>query len=161
MSKQGATRYQKFLKSEKSKTKLKSKSKDLPKGTNVTKTNFKVKKIVLKTQLTKHGESEALSNRKLNVKELLTRLNHFNTHSRTDALQGLKELFNLHPEVLEQNLGELVHGITPLVLNVERGVSILAIPYILLLRWLNNPNCVLAFDMSVSYYVDFHIFTMT
>ncbi|CAD0201855.1 unnamed protein product [Chrysodeixis includens] len=122
MSKQGATRYQKFLKSEKSKTKLKSKSKDLPKGTNVTKTNFKVKKIVLKTQLNKHGETEALSTRKLNVKELLTRLNHFNIHSRTDALQGLKELFTMHPEVLEQNLGELVHGITPLVLNIEKVV---------------------------------------
>lgn len=123
MPQTGATRYQRFLKSEKSKTKLKSKSKDLPRGTNVTKTNFKVKKIVLQTQLTKHGESEALSSRKLSVKELLTRLNHFNTRSRTDALQGLKELFTLHPEVLEQNLGELIHGITPLVLNIEKVVS--------------------------------------
>ncbi|XP_075975516.1 testis-expressed protein 10 homolog [Anticarsia gemmatalis] len=121
MPQTGATRYQKFLKSEKSKTKLKSK-KDLPKGTNVTKTNFKIKKIVIKEQLKKHGESEALSTRKLNVKELLSRLNHFNTHSRTDALNGLKELITSHPAVLEQNLGDLVHGITPLVLNIEKIV---------------------------------------
>ncbi|KAI5636265.1 rix1 complex component involved in 60S ribosome maturation domain-containing protein [Phthorimaea operculella] len=121
MPQTGATRYQKFLKSEKSKTKLKSK-KELPKGTNVTKTNFKVKKIVLKEQLKKHGESEALSTRKLNAKELLSRLNHFNTHSRTDALNGLKELITGHPQVLEQSLGQFILGVTPLILNIEKVV---------------------------------------
>lgn len=122
MPQTGATRYQKFLKSEKSKTKLKSK-KDLPKGTNVTKTNFKVKKIVIKEQLKKHSETEALSTRKLNAKELLSRLNHFNTHSRTDALNGMKELITLHPDVLDQNLGQFIHGVSPLVLNIEKVVS--------------------------------------
>ncbi|KAJ8723425.1 hypothetical protein PYW08_003337 [Mythimna loreyi] len=122
MPQTGATRRQKFLKSEKSKTKLKAKNKELPKGTNVTKTNFKIKKIVIREQLKKHGETEALSARKLNIKELLSRLNHFNTHSRTEALTGLKELFEAHPEVLEHNLGELIHGITPLVLNIEKVV---------------------------------------
>lgn len=125
MPQTGATRRQKFLKSEKSKTKLKGKNKELPKGTNVTKTNFKVKKIVLREQLKKHGETEALSTRKLSIKELLSRLNHFNTHSRTEALNGIKELIELHPEVLETNLGELVHGVTPLVLNIEKVVSYL------------------------------------
>ncbi|XP_047531357.1 testis-expressed protein 10 [Vanessa atalanta] len=123
MNKTGATRYQKFLKAEKAKTKLKGKKdKELPKGTNVTKTNFKVKKIVLKEQLKKHGQNEALSTRKLNLKELLSRLNHFNTHSRTDALDGVKELITLHPEVLEQHLGDLIHGITMLILNIEKVV---------------------------------------
>ncbi|XP_053604352.1 testis-expressed protein 10 homolog [Plodia interpunctella] len=121
MPKTGATRHQKFLKSERSKIKLKSK-KDLPKGTNVTKTNFKVKKIIIKEQLKKHGLSEALSTRKLNIKELLSRLNHFNTNSRTDALDGLKELVTAHPEVLDQNLGQLILGVTPLVLNIEKVV---------------------------------------
>lgn len=121
MPKTGATRYQKFLKSEKSKTKLKAK-KDLPKGTNVTKTNFKVKKIVIKEQLTKHADSEALSTRKLNVKELLSRLNHFNIHSRADALNGLKELISSHSGVLEQNLGQFILGVAPLLLNIERVV---------------------------------------
>ncbi|XP_049872342.1 testis-expressed protein 10 [Pectinophora gossypiella] len=122
MPQTGATRYQKFLKSEKSKTKLKAK-KDLPKGTNVTKTNFKVKKIVIKEQLKKHGESEALSTRKLNAKELLSRLNHFNTHSRRDALEGIKELITSHPDVLEQNLGKFILGVTPLLMNVEKVVQ--------------------------------------
>lgn len=125
MHKTGATRYQKFLKAEKAKTKLKGKKdKELPKGTNVTKTNFKVKKIVIKEQLKNREKSqEALSTRKLNVKELLSRLNHFNTNSRTDALDGLKELISLHSEVLDHNLGDIIHGITTLILNIEKVVS--------------------------------------
>lgn len=121
MAKTGATRYKKFLKSEKSKTKLKAK-KELPKGTNVTKTNFKVKKIVMKEQLKKHAESEALSTRKLNVKELLSRLNHFNANSRSDALSGLKELITNHSDVLEQHLGQIILGAAPLLLHIERVV---------------------------------------
>lgn len=42
------SRHRKFVKSEKSKTKLKSK---LPKGLNVTKTEFKIKKIVIREQI--------------------------------------------------------------------------------------------------------------
>ncbi|CAH2234131.1 jg5832 [Pararge aegeria aegeria] len=123
MHKTGATRHQKFQKAEKAKTKLKGKKdKELPKGTNITKTNFKVKKIVIKEQLKKHGQSEALSTRKLNIKELLSRLNHFNTNSRTDALDGLKELINAHPDVLEQNLGQLINAVTTLILNIEKKV---------------------------------------
>lgn len=123
MHKTGATRYQKFLKSEKAKTKLKGK-KELPKGTNVTKTNFKVKKIVIQEQLKKHGQTEILSSKKLNVKELLTRLSHFNTNARMEALSGLKELIPLRNNSLEVNLGQFIHGVTPLVLNIEKNVSI-------------------------------------
>lgn len=125
MPQTGATRYQKFLKSEKSKTKLKNKQakkKDLPRGTNVTKTNFKVKQIVIKEQLKQHGDNEALSARKLNAKELLSRLNHFNTQSCKDALEGIKELISGHVNVLEDNLGQLINGVAPLVLNIETVV---------------------------------------
>lgn len=123
MHKTGATRYQKFLKSERAKTKLKGK-KELPKGTNVTKTNFKVKKIVIQEQLKKHSEREILSSRKLSAKELVTRLGHFNTNARIDALSGIKELVSNYGELLEENLGLFIHSIPPLVLNVEKNVSI-------------------------------------
>lgn len=43
------TRHKKFLKTEKTKTKLKGAK--LPKGLNVTKTEFKVRKIVIRDQL--------------------------------------------------------------------------------------------------------------
>ncbi|XP_068633857.1 testis-expressed protein 10 [Battus philenor] len=121
MHKTGATRYQKFLKSEKAKTKLKGK-KELPKGTNVTKTNFKVKKIIIKEQLKKHGQTEFLSSKKLNAKELISRLSHFNTNARMEALAGLKELITTHSNCIEENLGQFIHGVTPLVLNIEKTV---------------------------------------
>lgn len=121
MPKTGATRYQKFLKSEKAKTKLKSK-KELPKGTNVTKINFKVKKIILKEQLKKYGEDEILSSRKLNLNDLLSRLNHYNVNSRMEALNGIKELISSNTDVLEKNLLQLIHGVTPLIMNIEKKV---------------------------------------
>lgn len=43
------TRHRKFIKSEKTKTKLKGSK--LPKGLNVTKTEFKVRKIVIRDQI--------------------------------------------------------------------------------------------------------------
>lgn len=43
------TRHRKFIKSEKAKTKLKGNK--LPKGLNVTKTDFKIKKIIIREQI--------------------------------------------------------------------------------------------------------------
>lgn len=120
MPKTGATRYQKFLKSEKAKTKLKAK-KDLPKGTNVTKTNFKIKKIVIREQLKTHSENEILTTKKLNVKDLLSRLKHFNSTSRTEGLNGLKEMITRH-DIFSENMSQFIHGVTPLVLDIERTV---------------------------------------
>lgn len=59
----------KFTKKEKSKVKLKVSHKTLlPKGQNVTDTNFKVRKIVLPGQLKERGEYEILSKGNLNIK---------------------------------------------------------------------------------------------
>lgn len=62
------TAYKKQLKEEKAKRKLKVSHKTiLPKGQNVTNTSFKVKKIVLKSQLKEH-EGEVVSRSNLNIK---------------------------------------------------------------------------------------------
>ncbi|XP_041980183.1 testis-expressed protein 10 [Aricia agestis] len=153
MHKTGATRYQKFLKAEKSKTKLKGKKdKELPKGTNVTKTNFKVKKIIIREQLKKHESTDVLSTRKLNVKELLSRLNHFNTNVRVDALDGIKELISSHPEVLLQNLGQLINGVTALTLNVEKNVRQSALKVLhLVLSNISQENIEPFFDVMSTY----------
>jgi pre-rRNA-processing protein IPI1 len=61
--------HRKFIKKEKSKVKLKvSHQTLLPKGQNVTDTNFKVRKIVLQGQLKERGAHEILSKRNLNIK---------------------------------------------------------------------------------------------
>jgi pre-rRNA-processing protein IPI1 len=60
-------RHKKFVRNEKSKVKLKAKKTVLTKAQNVTDTNFKVRKIVLREQL-KNGVSEMQTKRKLNVR---------------------------------------------------------------------------------------------
>lgn len=61
--------HKKFVKKEKSKVKLKVSHKTpLPKGQNITDTNFKVRKIVLHGQLKERGEHEILSKGNLNIK---------------------------------------------------------------------------------------------
>lgn len=65
-------RHLKNLKAERAKVKLKAtKSKQLPKGLNVTNPTFKVKKIVIREQLKQRDNTEILSKRKLNVKVIL------------------------------------------------------------------------------------------
>jgi len=60
-------RHKKFLKSEKAKVKLKA-GKKLTKDQNITDTSFKVKKIVIQSQLAQQAESEPVTRKKLNLK---------------------------------------------------------------------------------------------
>lgn len=64
----GKSGYKRFKKQEKAKVKLKANKTLLPKGQNVTDTNFKVKKIIVKEQLKQHGEQELLTKKHLNMK---------------------------------------------------------------------------------------------
>lgn len=114
----------KQLKSEKAKVKLKAKkAKQLPKGLNVTNPSFKVKKIVIREQLKQHNESDILSKRKLNVKDLLTRLQHHNSTVRQEAVKELKEILTEHaPEILNSQFGPLIQGIAALSLDKEKDI---------------------------------------
>ncbi|XP_014472474.1 PREDICTED: testis-expressed sequence 10 protein homolog isoform X2 [Dinoponera quadriceps] len=113
----------KRLKSEKSKVKLKSKTNQLPKNLNVTDTSFTAKKIVIQKQLKHHDDTEILSTRKLNIKELLMRLRHHNVTVRTEALRELKEILLIHPpKTLHSELGSLIRGIASLSLDKEKNV---------------------------------------
>lgn len=66
------TPYKKLLKEEKAKTKLKVSHKTiLPKGQNITNPTFKVRKIVIKSQLKEHdGEVVSKSNHNVKVNHL-------------------------------------------------------------------------------------------
>jgi hypothetical protein len=61
-------KHKKFLKSEKAKVKLKGGKKLLVKGQNITDTSFKVKKIVIQSQLVQQLESEPVTRKNLNLK---------------------------------------------------------------------------------------------
>lgn len=60
------TRHKKFVKAEKSKTKLKGAK--LPKGLNVTKTDFKIKKIVIREQIRNETITEDGTSIRSNIK---------------------------------------------------------------------------------------------
>lgn len=62
------SKHKKFIKSEKAKIKLNLKGAKLPKGLNVTKTDFKIKKIVIKEQITDIYNSDGTILRKQNIK---------------------------------------------------------------------------------------------
>lgn len=118
-------RHQKALKSEKAKVKLKTKKglNNLPKGLNITDTTFKAKKIIIREQLKQHEESEILSRRKLNIKELLSRLQHHNSTVRQEAIKEIKEIIIQQPtRILNSNLGTLLQGICVLTLDREKDI---------------------------------------
>lgn len=114
-------KHKRKLREEKSKTKLKGSK--LPKGLNITKTDFKVRKIVIREQLKQLDTTEAHSSKNLNVKDCITRLQHHNSSFRTEALNNLKEIITHYPgEVIEKHLGDIVTNLSKLSLDVERNI---------------------------------------
>lgn len=113
----------KFKKAEKSKIKLKGAK--LPKGTNVTKTNFKVRKIVIPEQLKERNLSNvaALSSRSLSAKDCLAKLKQNNPASKCDGLRGIREILGKLPsEITENNLSLAVKSIASVAVDQERDV---------------------------------------
>ncbi|PNF43613.1 hypothetical protein B7P43_G03110, partial [Cryptotermes secundus] len=116
-------RHKKFTRKEKSKVKLKTKKTVLTKAQNVTDTSFKVRKIVLKEQLKSAVLNEPQTRRNLSVKELLSRLRHYNSSMQKSSLVGLQELVTQHSEeILGLHLSELIEGTARLILDQENDV---------------------------------------
>lgn len=117
---------------EKAKTKLKPKTapgKHLPKGTNVTKTEFKVAKIVIPSQLGNADQSGPVTKKKLGLKDVLKKLCHFSQTVRTDGLEGLKELVT-GPQggsLVLDNLASIVTKVTPITADKEPKIRSAAV----------------------------------
>lgn len=114
------TRHRKFLKAEKAKTKLKGAK--LPKGLNVTKTEFKVRKIVIPEQLKdKSSLNQTLSRKLYSVKECVIRLGHNNSQHRAEGLRNLKDIIETSPqEILDQHFSVVLKGIAEMAVDIER-----------------------------------------
>ncbi|XP_055624929.1 testis-expressed protein 10 homolog isoform X2 [Toxorhynchites rutilus septentrionalis] len=113
----------KFKKAEKSKVKLKGAK--LPKGTNVTKTNFKVRKIVIPEQIKQRNLTDVavLSNRSLTVKDCLAKLKQANSTSKCDGLRGVREILaKLPTEVTENYLSTAIKSIASVSIDQEPEV---------------------------------------
>jgi len=103
----------------------------LPKGTNVTKTEFKVGKIVIPKQLAAPTDASSaavevgpLTKKKLGLRELLSKLGHFSQSVRFDSLEGLRELI-VGPQggsLVVEHLALLVSRLAPLTSDREGRV---------------------------------------
>ncbi|XP_044763952.1 uncharacterized protein LOC123320643 [Coccinella septempunctata] len=83
-------RHKKRLKAEKSKTQLKNAAKELLKRQNVTKTEFKIKPIVIKTQL--ESKTTEDGRKDLSVEDVVNRLSHRNENMKMRACQDMEYL---------------------------------------------------------------------
>ncbi|CAH1954446.1 unnamed protein product [Acanthoscelides obtectus] len=117
-------RHKKNLKADKAKVHLKqSKTKFLPKGQNVTNTAFKVKPIILPEQLKAKSSDIPLSRRKLDAKDLLTRLKHYNENIRHSACEELADVMKIHSnELISQHLAQIIVSISSLMQDKEQKV---------------------------------------
>ncbi|KAF7284700.1 hypothetical protein GWI33_021713 [Rhynchophorus ferrugineus] len=142
-------RHKKDLKAEKAKTKLKqTKTKFLPKGLNITNTTFKVKSIVIPEQLKKKDDEEILSKRKLNVKDLLTRIKHYSENVRHLACEELADIIQVYTEeVVQQHLSSICLAISSLMQDKENKVRKDAVKCIqTMLRFIPHSKLVPFFD---------------
>ena len=100
----------------------------LPKGTNETRTEFKVAQIVIPGQ---RGEAASAgsgprTSKKLGLKDVLGKLGHFSQSVRSDGVQGLKELVALSDptsaSLISSNLARVLGCLVPLCQDKERKI---------------------------------------
>lgn len=108
--------HKKKLRAEKAKVKLKGAK--LPKGLNVTKTEFKVRKITIRGQLSETQYAEG--QKQVNLKDTLSKLKHHSSNFRVEALRHLRDAIAMnHPGILS-SLNDVVQGIAAMCLDQER-----------------------------------------
>ena len=95
----------------------------LPRGTNETRTEFKVAQIVIPGQ---RGEAASAgsgprTSKKLGLKDVLGKLGHFSQSVRSDGVQGLKELV-ASPALICSNLARVLNCLVPLCQDKERKI---------------------------------------
>jgi len=118
---------------EKNKTQLKkprtAPGKHLPKGTNVTKTEFRVAKIVIPGQAAAPSQDGPKTSKKLGLKEVLHKLAHFSQTVRNDGLEGLKELLSSKDSsnLVNSNLAFILTSLVPVTQDKERKLRRLAV----------------------------------
>ncbi|GAB0088764.1 hypothetical protein DMENIID0001_032280 [Sergentomyia squamirostris] len=117
----GKGKHKKVLRSEKAKVKLKGVK--LLKAQNVTKTDFKVKKIIVREQLREESETATEGIPKVNIKDLLGKLRHNNPTIKQDSLKSIREVIGSNPEELfPKHLGEILQTIGQMCLDIEKDV---------------------------------------
>ncbi|KAH8306557.1 hypothetical protein KR018_011970 [Drosophila ironensis] len=143
--------HKKNLRAEKAKVKLKGAK--LPKGLNVTKTDFKVRKIEIREQLKESSYTET-GQRRLNLKETLSRLKHHSVKFRQDALRNVRDSVKAgNAEHLIGHLNELFQGVAAGCLDMESAARQDAIKTLDVLLEALQPSAVAPFFHVISTYL--------
>ncbi|XP_062899961.1 testis-expressed protein 10 homolog isoform X1 [Mobula hypostoma] len=103
-----------------------------PKADNATDTSFKTRAIHVPEQL-KSVASLPTNYRKLNIKDLLTQLHHYNSGIKQSALNGLKDLVSQHPSMIASYLSNILSDLAALFTDKDSAVRSAAVQ---LLRFL-------------------------
>lgn len=106
-----------------SKAKLKlGKGKQLP--SNVVDTSFKARSIALPTQSIAIEKDAALptTRRKQSFDDLVSLMKHYNANTRKDAILSFRELFELHPDIVESSMTILLGACVRLIGDEDAGV---------------------------------------
>ena len=120
-------------KEDRAKTQLKkpktAPGKFLPKGTNETKTDFKITKIVIPGQQINAPTDGPTTSKNIGLRDILSKLGHFSQAVRQDGLEGLKELLSGVDAgaVVVNNLSRLVTILIGLVQDKEKKIRKLSV----------------------------------
>ena len=119
----GKNKRKRKLKEEDFKKKKLKVGKRLPMPDNVTITNFKAQTInILQQNLNQDHGDEPTNSKRQTLKDLLSSCSHYNTQAREEALVGLKNLIEEHPNVLKDNLGDILQRILGKITDIESSV---------------------------------------
>ncbi|KAM5300379.1 testis-expressed protein 10 isoform 2-T2 [Ctenodactylus gundi] len=97
-----------------------------PRLENATVTNFKTKTIHLPEQLKEDGTLPT-NNRKLNVKDLLSQMHHYNAGVKQSALLGLKDLLSQYPFIIDAHLSNILSEVTAVFTDKDANVRLAAV----------------------------------
>ncbi|KAM3823054.1 testis-expressed protein 10 isoform 3-T4 [Vipera latastei] len=92
-----------------------------PRLENATDTNFRTKTIHLSEQL-KQGSILPTNNRKLNIKDLLSQMNHYSAGVKQSALFGLKDLLSQYPFIMDAHLSNILSELAAVFTDKDSSV---------------------------------------
>ncbi|KAG8850569.1 hypothetical protein FRB96_009660 [Tulasnella sp. 330] len=79
---------------------------------NATDTTFKARSIALPVQTiaANQDDAEPTTRRNLTLADLMIQVKHYSVNTKKDALIGMRELLEAHPELISPNLNAIIHS---------------------------------------------------
>ncbi|KAJ7354742.1 Testis-expressed sequence 10 protein [Desmophyllum pertusum] len=96
--------------------------KKLQPAQNATDTSFKSRSIFIPSQLQQKLDSEPTNQRNQSLKDLLSQVGHYSVTTRQEALVGLKDLFQRHEYLLQENLGIVIKRVAEKMTDSDPSV---------------------------------------